>query len=199
MDSQKENGSIFSYQNLLRLEDRVSEIFLRYPWIGWGVWIVFCINSLLRNDPKPLRLDLPGLSRRRARLLERAHDLRHVDARRVSLLAGVAAGARAAADDAAGGRGGDRHGDIGGAFVHRRLCLHEAAAAGAEPPRCHQPRRRAVDDQHPGRLVQSEIRAGSGRHDRLHDAGGGGDRAAALGAGVRCGCSSASSPSRCRW
>ncbi|WP_162249481.1 glycosyltransferase 87 family protein [Pseudolabrys sp. Root1462] len=52
MDSQQENGSFFSYQNLLRLEDRVSEIFLRYPWIGWGVWIVFCINSLVRTDPK---------------------------------------------------------------------------------------------------------------------------------------------------
>lgn len=52
VDSQQENGSFFSYQNLLRLEDRVSEIFLRYPWIGWGVWIVFCINSLVRTDPK---------------------------------------------------------------------------------------------------------------------------------------------------
>ena len=52
MESTSEKTSFFSYQNLLRLEDRVSEIFLRYPWIGWGVWILFCINSLIRNDPK---------------------------------------------------------------------------------------------------------------------------------------------------
>ncbi|MBS0249161.1 MAG: DUF2029 domain-containing protein [Proteobacteria bacterium] len=52
MDAKTETGSFFSYQNLLRLEDRVSETFLRYPWIGWGVWIVFYINTLIRTDPK---------------------------------------------------------------------------------------------------------------------------------------------------
>ena len=58
MESTSEKTSFFSYQNLLRLEDRVSEIFLRYPWIGWGVWILFCINSLIRNDPKRFDLKL---------------------------------------------------------------------------------------------------------------------------------------------
>lgn len=52
MDSQSEKASRFSYDNLLKLEDRVAATFLRYPWIGWGVWIVFIVATLLRTHPR---------------------------------------------------------------------------------------------------------------------------------------------------
>lgn len=52
MDSRSGTASFFSYDNLLRIEERVAATFLRYPWIGWGLWIVFIIATLLRTHPR---------------------------------------------------------------------------------------------------------------------------------------------------
>jgi hypothetical protein len=52
VDTKSESAGRFSYDNLLKLEDRVAAIFLRYPWIGWGTWIVFIVASLLRTHPR---------------------------------------------------------------------------------------------------------------------------------------------------
>lgn len=52
MDTKSGTASFFSYDNLLRIEDRVAAFFLRYPWIGWGLWIAFLIATLLRTHPR---------------------------------------------------------------------------------------------------------------------------------------------------
>ncbi len=39
-------------ESLLRAQQRVVAIFIRYPWIGWAVWLIFCVNSLLRTHPR---------------------------------------------------------------------------------------------------------------------------------------------------
>ena len=52
MDSRSGTASFFSYDNLLRIEDRVAAFFLRYPWIGWGLWIAFLTATLLRTHPR---------------------------------------------------------------------------------------------------------------------------------------------------
>ncbi len=52
MDSRSGTASFFSYDNLLRIEDRVAAFFLRYPWIGWVLWIAFLIATLLRTHPR---------------------------------------------------------------------------------------------------------------------------------------------------
>lgn len=40
------------FQLILRVEERTAETFARFPWIGWVVWLVFCVNSLLRTNPR---------------------------------------------------------------------------------------------------------------------------------------------------
>ncbi len=40
------------FDRLLWVQERTVEAFARYPWIGWVVWLIFCVNSLLRNNPR---------------------------------------------------------------------------------------------------------------------------------------------------
>ena len=35
-----------------RAQDWAIAVFVRYPWIGWAAWLVFCIASLLRTHPR---------------------------------------------------------------------------------------------------------------------------------------------------
>ena len=39
-------------ESLLRFQQRVLALFERFPWIGWAAWLIFCINSLLRMNPR---------------------------------------------------------------------------------------------------------------------------------------------------
>ena len=52
MDTKSGTASFFTYESLLRIEDRIAATFLRYPWIGWGLWIAFLIATLLRTHPR---------------------------------------------------------------------------------------------------------------------------------------------------
>jgi hypothetical protein len=46
----KRTGTIFN--RILWVQERSVEIFGRYPWIGWAVWLIFCVNSLVRTTPR---------------------------------------------------------------------------------------------------------------------------------------------------
>jgi hypothetical protein len=37
---------------LQRMEERVLGVFVRYPWLGWAIWLIFCITTLLRTHPR---------------------------------------------------------------------------------------------------------------------------------------------------
>ena len=37
---------------LQRIQERVLGVFVRYPWLGWAVWLIFCITTLLRTHPR---------------------------------------------------------------------------------------------------------------------------------------------------
>ncbi|MCF8476357.1 MAG: hypothetical protein K9G60_04960, partial [Pseudolabrys sp.] len=39
-------------QAVWRAQDRVVDLFARYPWIGWAAWLIFCVVSLLRTHPR---------------------------------------------------------------------------------------------------------------------------------------------------
>jgi len=52
LDTKSGTASFFTYESLLRIEDRIAATFLRYPWIGWGLWIAFLIATLLRTHPR---------------------------------------------------------------------------------------------------------------------------------------------------
>lgn len=52
LDTKSATAKFFSRENLLRIEDRVAATFLRYPFIGWGLWIVFIVATLLRVHPR---------------------------------------------------------------------------------------------------------------------------------------------------
>lgn len=52
MKPASESASLFSVEALMRAQDRVVAIFIRYPWVGWAVWIAFCLLSLARTHPR---------------------------------------------------------------------------------------------------------------------------------------------------
>lgn len=40
------------FDGILRAQERTVEAFVRFPWIGWTAWLVFCVASLLRDNPR---------------------------------------------------------------------------------------------------------------------------------------------------
>ncbi len=40
------------FERILWVEERSVTIFGRYPWIGWALWLIFCVNSLARTTPR---------------------------------------------------------------------------------------------------------------------------------------------------
>ena len=42
----------FGFDAVLHTQERIVAIFNRYPWIGWGAWLIFCLASLLRTHPR---------------------------------------------------------------------------------------------------------------------------------------------------
>lgn len=37
---------------VMRAQERVLAIFIRFPWIGWAAWLIFCVAALLRTHPR---------------------------------------------------------------------------------------------------------------------------------------------------
>jgi hypothetical protein len=37
---------------LHRFQQRVLALFVSYPWLGWAMWLIFCITTLLRTHPR---------------------------------------------------------------------------------------------------------------------------------------------------
>ena len=43
-------GAVF--KRVLWVQERSVEVFGRYPWGGWAVWLISCVNSLVRTTPR---------------------------------------------------------------------------------------------------------------------------------------------------
>ena len=40
------------FDSIQRLQELTVATFLRFPWLGWSVWLLFCVASLLRTAPR---------------------------------------------------------------------------------------------------------------------------------------------------
>lgn len=40
------------FNGVLRAQQRTVDFFVRFPWIGWTAWLIFCTASLLRTHPR---------------------------------------------------------------------------------------------------------------------------------------------------